>query len=61
MLSSPYTRVSRKEESRGGICGGQFLISLRSRHMFIQYQIGERHVATSKISDPFDLNPERLI
>ena len=45
-------------------CVGQFSTPSRSRHVSVQHQTGEWHVATSRTSDrecPFNSNPKRLI
>jgi len=44
------------------MCSGQFLISSKSRHVFILHQTGERHATTSRISkgkSSFNSNPEQ--
>jgi len=61
----PRGRVSdplKREESRGGLCSGQFLTSSRSRHVSILHQISKRHASASRISKwefPFNSNPEQ--
>jgi len=46
------------------ICSGQFLTTLRSHHVSIQHQTGERHVTASRTSKQefsIDSNPERIM